>query len=968
MSTEATPQPPQIPDYELLRLIGRGAYGEVWLARGVTGIYRAVKLVWRDRFPDAGPYEREFHGLREFAAISLSESRQLALLHVGRDPAAAYFYYVMELADDAVTGREIDPANYTPLTLKEMRLRQGRLPAGECIALGAELARALSSLHARGLVHRDIKPSNVILVGGAPKLADIGLVTEASAALTFVGTEGFVPPEGPGAPSADVFALGKLLYELATGLDRHDYPRLPPELHSWPDRKEVLELNEVLIRACEPHPDRRHPDAAALLDDLLLLQAGRSVRQLRRAQRQVTRALRLGVLLALIAAIAGLGAYLERQRANQEMSGRLAAEAERDALARQAMYSAALAQAERALDQDDLARARRLLDAVNPHPGEVDLRGFEWHVLRTRAQGDPATILRDSGPAIDRCALSPDESQLAVHDAADAVTLYDTTTQEHMRRLEGIRGLAGFSADGRWLVGTASTLSLARWPVAGGAPVGAELSGKFRALAAWGPDQVVAYDDSKESLLVWDFATRQAISVTPLPTDKKAPWALFRSGASPTGGTVVLASVRGGGSLAEFRLTAFAPAAASSAITTSIGRNRPSAVGADSHGPWAVFDVSGEVWRVRDGQWSKTPDTLPAGTRKILEFTQGGFNRQVLAQGRRLIWLDPAPSYPASRIARGHGALVSDAVIAARRNIVYSASSDGGLRAWPLEGASRADRLAAWNNNAGATGVVFSADSRQVCVPVDGNSSRWFDVATLQPTGAAVGFQFPVALTSTGLLGVVPGAGLAVVAADGTIRPAGSRSAVAVRVVAVSADGRQTAELDQGNELRADGPVVRSGLQRYFCMQLDATGQRLWLTATTRELICLSWPDGRELWRQLLPAIAPYFMLLPDQRRLVLALENGSLEIRDTATGAVMRQLDSGSGAPQGLALSPDGSRLFVAGIEGDVHCFTTEDWRYLHALPLGENQRLHVLACAPDGRTLVALTKTGVLHVMRTQ
>jgi serine/threonine protein kinase len=263
-------------------LVGRGSYGDVWLARGATGLWRAIKLVWRARFAEAEPFEREWRGLSEFAAISLGESAQMALLHVGRNDAAGYFYYVMELADDAVRGREIEPTAYVPLTLTELRRNRGRLPAAECLRHGVELARALARLHALRLVHRDIKPSNVILVNGGPKLADIGLVAPTANARTFVGTEGFVPPEGPGAPGADVYALGKVLYELSTGLDRQEFPQLPRELHRLPDHEALLALNAVILRACEVRLEKRYRDGAALLADLTDLQAGRPRRRFAR--------------------------------------------------------------------------------------------------------------------------------------------------------------------------------------------------------------------------------------------------------------------------------------------------------------------------------------------------------------------------------------------------------------------------------------------------------------------------------------------------------------------------------------------------------------------------------------------------------------------------------------------------------------------------------------------------------------
>src|ERR1051326_6660048 len=93
--------PPQIPDHELLRRVGEGAYGEVWLARNVMGTYRAVKIVFRRSFSDDRPYEREFNGIKRVEPISRSHDSQVDILHVGRNDADGYFYYVMELADDA---------------------------------------------------------------------------------------------------------------------------------------------------------------------------------------------------------------------------------------------------------------------------------------------------------------------------------------------------------------------------------------------------------------------------------------------------------------------------------------------------------------------------------------------------------------------------------------------------------------------------------------------------------------------------------------------------------------------------------------------------------------------------------------------------------------------------------------------------------------------------------------------------
>lgn len=284
---------PSIPDYELLRRIGGGAYGEVWLARSVaTGIFRAAKIVYRRNFGDERPFLREFEGIQHFERISRAHPSQLALFHIGRNDAEGYFYYVMELADDAGAKPDNDEARPAeeatdsaqaelgeyrgPRTLRA-DLAYGRLPVGQVLQLGLALAEALGHLHQHGLVHRDVKPSNVIFVKGRPKLADIGLVTDVSDECSIVGTEGYLPPEGPGSPQADLFALGKTLYEAATGLDRRQFPLLPRDLRLWPDSNDIFELNELLLKACASNLADRYATGEEMKSELQDLVKGKSL-------------------------------------------------------------------------------------------------------------------------------------------------------------------------------------------------------------------------------------------------------------------------------------------------------------------------------------------------------------------------------------------------------------------------------------------------------------------------------------------------------------------------------------------------------------------------------------------------------------------------------------------------------------------------------------------------------------------
>ena len=450
------------------------------MARNAIGILRAVKLVWRANFKSDRPYEREFSGMLKFEPVSRSHEGFVDILQIGRNNREGYFYYVMELADaaahedsrpthegelpaesgraDANSDAPCHPGNYRPRTLSSEARRAGRLPPADCIRHFLTLSNALDALHRAGLIHRDIKPSNIIIVGGVAKLADIGLVTAMDSERSFVGTEGFIPPEGPGTAQADIYSLGKVLYEVATGNDRMEFPSLPCDPKTGRTDEDLLELNAVLTRACRPDARERYQSSAQMHADLALLQSGRSVKQMRTVHRQLRFAWRAGQVTTLLALAGFMLAFFYLRQAriegeNLQRSEQLRHERE------VALVEANLARASAERLSGRMGRRQAALKALAQ---ATELGG---PTLALRSEAVAALALTDLSPEPEipgpeivstvQHALSPDLTVRALTTTNGDLQLLRTSDNAQIGRLPGegrrARWVGPFSPDGHML-------------------------------------------------------------------------------------------------------------------------------------------------------------------------------------------------------------------------------------------------------------------------------------------------------------------------------------------------------------------------------------------------------------------------------------------------------------------------------------------------------------------------------------
>jgi Tol biopolymer transport system component len=439
--------------YEITAKLGEGGMGEVYRATDPKlGREVAIKVLPQPVATDPAALERFEAEARAVAA--LSHPNILSIFDFGSSGETAYA--VTELLEGK--------------TLRE-QLESGALPLRKVVDFGAQIARGLAAAHERGVVHRDLKPANLFLTrDGRMKILDFGLAKQvlpgdgagaptlgpATAPGTVLGTVGYMSPEQvrgePADERSDLFSLGAVLYEMATG--RRAFERATAaETMTAILREEPADLEStsaavppglarVIHHCLEKNPRERFRSAEDLAFALDSLAGGAtsSASALSAPQHGSAR-MPKAWLFAAVGLLAAAGAFVAGRASRTAAPAAIAAVPSQPALFRQLTdFHGVETTPALSPDGKDVVYAS---DAS----GNLDL-------YRLRVGGGKATLLTADSPGDDWMpAFSPDGERIAFRSERDGGGIFVMgSTGESVRRLTDFGYDPSWSPDGREIV------------------------------------------------------------------------------------------------------------------------------------------------------------------------------------------------------------------------------------------------------------------------------------------------------------------------------------------------------------------------------------------------------------------------------------------------------------------------------------------------------------------------------------
>lgn len=255
----------QLGNYTLIRKLGRGGFGEVWLAEKRAKFVTtkvAVKLPLDEQV--------DHEAIKQEATLWEQASGHPNVLPI--------------IDADEYDGQIVIISEYAPDgSLEQWLRRNGKMSVEKAVETTIQILNGLEFLHSRNIIHRDLKPANILLQGDTPRLADFGIsralkTTVASQSQNISGTFAYMSPEaldGKRSKQTDIWSVGVNLYQLITGklpyqqnepsslimaIMMKDFEPLPGNIPQ--------NLKTVIAKALAKQPENRYKGAGEMREDL----------------------------------------------------------------------------------------------------------------------------------------------------------------------------------------------------------------------------------------------------------------------------------------------------------------------------------------------------------------------------------------------------------------------------------------------------------------------------------------------------------------------------------------------------------------------------------------------------------------------------------------------------------------------------------------------------------------------------